>query len=976
TSSVTAAGVYKVTVTFTVDTSNYNPVASKTATLTIEKASYDMSAVELEDDTVVYDGALHTLVIKDLTALPTDVSVKETVYTNKATGAKVTDTGVSTAGEYTVSVSFNITDSTNYKAVSDLTATLKITKAQTVIDVSGMVKTYTYDGYSHTINDATLTAHEAGAVIEYSSNNTFKDVPVGGKLTVTVSVKDSTNYIGASETVEITVNKVALTITANNKTIFYGDAPANDGIKSAVGFVTVGGVSETVADDLSGSAVYTYDYAQGGNAGGYKIKVSGYTSKNYDITYVDGALTVLAKSVKVNWTSETYTFDGKGHAPTATFDVVSGGKQNMDVKVAIKGGADVASAVAADTYVATAYLTSPNTNYTFTDDTYEFTINPAKIVVTGTGDSFRQGGNTEITIDATENGKYKFIVLQGNVAGATITYSNAHDATGSYPTPDGETTYSATKPTVTAAGSYVVNYCITATNHSEYRGQWTVEITDETVKSVTVNFVKPYSVEFGSVPETDAELNALAQELVDGGYVEIDGLDAADFLQAMQLRLRVDNKNNATADTGVGRYTPYFECKTGFETVYGEYVVFYKAENVADDTNVGKFEIKQKQLTVTWDSVGFVADGTLHLPTATVSGFNDGTTAELALDSADGKTFEVEKDGKTLKFTVNVSGDLTSAGGHQLIVSVDDGNYSIDKQITTVSISAPVQLTVAWENTNLVYDGELHLPKATVSGFAGGKTFEFALLTAEGGKYSYSLNSTTVEFTVTVSGSGNVFTDVGVYALNVSTNSANYVIKNPTASVTITAPRKLVVTWNQTSFDEDGTQHLPKALISGFNSSDPVTIELKAVSGGVFKVKADGKDIVFTVSVVGLGQLLKDAGNYTVTLTVDTTDYVIDNPDVAMSVRALAGGDVEVEGKLSKPWLIGIAAALGVLFIMIIISYIVAAKRKAVGGGVDEGGFSEPYNTLDFMESAPAANAQEAESDSSEEDEDEEEDDE
>ncbi len=949
TSSVSAAGVYKVTVKFTVtDTDNYNLVANKTATLTIKKADYDMTGVTFNGDTVTYDGNTHTLSV-DASSLPAGVTVKEYVYTNKATGVKVTDTGVANAGEYTVSVSFNVADAVNNNAVADMTATLTINKAQTVIDTSAIVTDYTYDGLSHTVSGATLTAGETGAVILYSSNSTFTDVPSGGKLTVTVYVNDSTNYIGASATVEITVRKASLTITAKDKTIFYGDAPANDGINEPVGFVN----GETVAN-LKGNATYSYDYAKGGNVGDYVITVSGFTSANYDITYVTGTLHVLQKTVAVEWTSQTYTFDGNGHAPTASFTGIGGDKIAMTVTVEEKGGSAVTGLpVNASTYVATA--ASTNANYKFTGETKEFTINPADIRVTGTGDQFYlSGGSKDITIDAAENGKYVYVILQGNVTGATFEYSQAHNTSSAYPSPEGEHSFTTSKPVITAAGRYVVNYRITAPNHNVYLGQWTVEVTDDTEKSITITFKKPYTVEFGKVPESKDELAKLAEELYDGGYITVDGLDREEFLKVMELRLKVDNSTDVTTGTDVGRYTPYFEIGDVFEPVYGGYVIFYKTENTAENSNIGKFEIKQKELSITWDSIGFVADGTLHLPTATIGGFNDGTTATLELDSAAGKTFRIEADGKTINVTIGVHGDLISAGGHTLVVSVDDDNYTIDVPMTTVSITAPIKLEVKWENTSFVYDGESHLPKALISGFAGGKTFEFALQTAEGGSYSFENNGTTITFTVTVAGSGNVFTDVGVYRVTVSSNSANYVISNPDTQISITAPRKLVVTWNQTVFDEDGTQHFPKALISGFNESDPVAIELKAVSGGVFTVEVDGKSVTFTVNVAGIGNILKDAGNYNVSLTVNSKDYVIDNADVTMTVRALVGG--EVEGKLSKPWLIGLIIALGVLFIMIIIAYIVAAKRKPkLVGAIDEGGFSEPYmQSLDYMEAAPS----------------------
>ena len=48
---------------------------------------------------------------------------------------------------------------------------------------------------------------------------------------------------------------------------------------------------------------------------------------------------------------------------------------------------------------------------------------------------------------------------------------------------------------------------------------------------------------------------------------------------------------------------------------------------------------------------------------------------------------------------------------------------------------------------------------------------------------------------------------------------------------------------------------------------------------------------------------------------------------------------------------------------MIIIAYIVAAKRKPkLVGAIDEGGFSEPYmQSLDYMEAAPSDDEEEDE---------------
>ena len=114
--------------------------------------------------------------------------------------------------------------------------------------------------------------------------------------------------------IEVTIGKVPLTVTANNHSITYGDAPANNGVEYS-GFVN----SETSAV-LSGTLAYNYNYAQYGDVGNtYTITPSGLTSSNYDISFVAGTLTVGQKEVGLTWsTPATFTYDGEEHAPTAT----------------------------------------------------------------------------------------------------------------------------------------------------------------------------------------------------------------------------------------------------------------------------------------------------------------------------------------------------------------------------------------------------------------------------------------------------------------------------------------------------------------------------------------------------------------------------------------------------------------------------------------------------------------------------------
>ena len=122
-------------------------------------------------------------------------------------------------------------------------------------------------------------------------------------------VEDS-NFKDLSETVDFTVSKRALTVTANPKTIPYGEKPANDGV-TYDGFVN--GEDEKA---LKGTLDFAYDYAQYDNVGSYEIIPSGLTSGNYAITFTKGILTVEQKDVTIQGVAveASKVYDGTANA--------------------------------------------------------------------------------------------------------------------------------------------------------------------------------------------------------------------------------------------------------------------------------------------------------------------------------------------------------------------------------------------------------------------------------------------------------------------------------------------------------------------------------------------------------------------------------------------------------------------------------------------------------------------------------------
>ena len=126
-----------------------------------------------------------------LTSLPVAVSDYSSVTPVSESGMAITVSGGEADNYYFVYVSGAVT----------------ISKAASVIDVSGVPTEYTYTGKEQTVTGATLNHKETK--LEYSSN-TFTTVAEGNGMSVTITAEESANYLGASETVIVTVSEALL----------------------------------------------------------------------------------------------------------------------------------------------------------------------------------------------------------------------------------------------------------------------------------------------------------------------------------------------------------------------------------------------------------------------------------------------------------------------------------------------------------------------------------------------------------------------------------------------------------------------------------------------------------------------------------------------------------------------------------------------------------------------------------------------
>ena len=164
----TEAGIIAVTATFYGDADNYNAIPDMTATLTVAKATYDMSGIIFEDVTFVKDGTVRSISISG--ALPDGVSVE---YIGN---------GQSEDGVYVVTAVF--TGDVNYNDIAPMTA---------VIIINSIQVSHTADEVDipDVVIDAPEGVHPEAALVVTPARASYFEEAVGNNERVTAAYEIS-----------------------------------------------------------------------------------------------------------------------------------------------------------------------------------------------------------------------------------------------------------------------------------------------------------------------------------------------------------------------------------------------------------------------------------------------------------------------------------------------------------------------------------------------------------------------------------------------------------------------------------------------------------------------------------------------------------------------------------------------------------------------------------------------------------------
>ncbi len=328
-----------------------------------------------------------TYTVSDTTPLVGDDSLTGTL--TRAEGENV--------GTYDITQGTLTNDNNPNYDITFTEGTFTINPADISAATAEQVNAFTYNGrartpvFSVTLDGTELTANDCDIEVSSQTN--------AGEYTVTITGKG--NYTGTVSNAKWTIDKAAVTITANSYTVKVGDALPTFEYKVS-GLVN----NETLPITVTVSCAAT----NSDNAGSFPIRVSGEDeSTNYEYNYVNGTLSITAKKIQTITADDvTFTYGESGKKITAatngdgaiTYAVTTG---NDVITVAADGAITVLKAGTATVEI----IAAETDVYAQATKTVTVTVNKAAVTITANSYTIKVG-------DALPTFKYKVTGLASN----------------------------------------------------------------------------------------------------------------------------------------------------------------------------------------------------------------------------------------------------------------------------------------------------------------------------------------------------------------------------------------------------------------------------------------------------------------------------------------------------------------------------------------------------------------------------------
>lgn len=669
-----------------------------------------------------------------------------------------------------------------------------------------------------------------------------------GTYTVTASIANGNYDLGAT-TKDYEIKKKALTITADNKTVTYGDAaPAYTA--SYDGFID--GEDQTTAGLFSGTLTYTAqlsstEYAAGKGVGSYVITPSGLTADNYDITFAAGTLTVEKKAVVIQLNSISQTYSGKLDVeldPDATdytasdvYSFINGtGVYGSDV-LKIKVGAPANANVGKTILKAASSLASDNPNYDITclDGLYEIT--KATLTVTA----------ADKTVEYGKEGKD---CSPGVTYSGFVTGENESTISG-FGTPSYRYTYTQYGDVFEADGTTKIEYAIIP-------GGLTAANYDIVYKNgkLTIN-PKAVTVEINHVTETYGDTPARLTYGVKSGSSVVNGDDLGVKLEVQ----KADGTKVTTFDAGT-----YKIVATSWTNK--NYAVTFEGASKPTQT-YGDYTVNKATLKVTAKDHSIVYGDAAANNGYEITGFVNGET-DSVVTSTSAVTY-------TYDYNTSVAGSR-EVGTYNIIPDVS-GLSALNYNITAVNGKLKVekkQIEIDIKNQSVSYTGT-----KPAGGWFDGMTNTWALHTGS----TLATWDALTDIGVTLTRGRDTETGVGAYIITGSTTAnSNYdiIVNNGTYTIT---PFEITVYWTE-NFDNalNETSYVKPSFSFTYNGKSQIPVaQYKGANGNWSQLSTSGAR-TNAGTTYQAEAYLPDTVNYTFAATTDSTcKFTIDKRELTIA---------------------------------------------------------------------------------------------
>ena len=693
---------------------NYTDAASVSKNITIGQATATVTIGNLSQ---TYDG---TAKYASATSTPSNLAVNLT-YNGSTTAPTA-------AGSYTVVAT--VSDD-NY--VGSATATMIISKATQTVSFAAPSITTVYGNADFGPGASAST----GGVVTYTSSDQavatitsagLVHIVAAGTATITATQAGDANYLPASATQTLTVNKATLTVTASNASRAFG---ASDPAFSATYSGFVNGESTSA---ISGAPVLTSTATSTGSTGSYTItpSVGTLSAANYSFTFASGTLAVGIASQNIVFNPLAPQVYGSANFTLTATGGLSGNPivfTSSNTAVATVSGT-TATIVGAGTATITA-TQAGNSNYAQATAQQILTINPAPLMVTA-DNAQRYYGEPDPVFSVTYTGfvnSETAAVLTGTPV--ITTAATTASTTGSYPiTPAAGTLFAANYRFIFAPGTLAV---------------------DVESQSITFNPIpaKTYGaagfdltatgggsgnpITFTSSNPAVATVNGSTITVTGAGQAILIANQAGDVNYASATAQQLLTVNPATLTVTVtGASRSYSQANPAFSVSYSGFV------NNEDQSKLAGAPVLATTADITSPVAGYpitVASGNLFSNNYTFSFVNgaltlDKATPVITWGNPSAITYGTALDGTQLNATANVPGAFSYSppagtllnGGTGQTLSVafapaDTLNYTTATASVAINVvQAPQIITFGPPSTLLLIGGTATVSATSTSG--------------------------------------------------------------------------------------------------------------------------------------------------------------------------------------------------------------------------------------------------------------------